>query len=265
MALVRGSRAEGSTDPWSEGALVGPQKTDRSGSWSPGTPRNPAQRPLGASLSAASLALGGPGTTSEPFSVATADLDGDGDQDLVSANQFGDNLTVFFQLSPGSFAAAPLALGGSATTNAPVSVAAADLDGDGDQDLVSANEDGSNRLARVLALTVFFQLEPGSFAAAPFALGGSATTNAPVSVAAADLDEDGDQDLVSANFDGNNLTVFFQLSPKSFAAAPLALGGSATTNFPESVAAADLDGDGDQDLFSANVFGLNLTVFFGGR
>ena len=205
MALVRGSRAEGSTDPWSEGALVGPQKTDRSGSWSPGTPRNPAQRPLGASLSAASLALGGPGTTSEPFSVATADLDGDGDQDLVSANQFGDNLTVFFQLSPGSFAAAPLALGGSATTNAPVSVAAADLD------------------------------------------------------------EDGDQDLVSANFDGNNLTVFFQLSPKSFAAAPLALGGSATTNFPESVAAADLDGDGDQDLFSANVFGLNLTVFFGGR
>jgi hypothetical protein len=120
----------------------------------------------------------------------------------------GSNLTVFLQLAPENFSAAPLVLGGPGTTNEANSVAVADLDGDGDQDLVSANRFvsangfGSN-------LTVFLHLSPGIFAAAPHTLGGSATTNFPVSVAVADLDGDGDQDLMSANAGGNNLTVFF--------------------------------------------------------
>jgi hypothetical protein len=77
-------------------------------------------------------------------------------------------------------------------------------------------------------------------------------------------------DLVSANDNGDNLTVFFQLSPGSFGASPLTLGGFATTNQPHSVTTADLDEDGDPDLVSANsaIFSRadsNLTVFFGGR
>jgi hypothetical protein len=201
--------------------------------------------------------LGGSLVTNAPCSIAAADLDGDGDQDLVSANQEGRSLTVFFQLSSGSFSA-PLVLGGLGVTDLPVSVAAADLDGDGDQDLVSANREGHN-------LTVFFQLSPGIFQASPLALGGPGVTNGPFSVAAADVDGDGDRDLVSANELGDNLTVFFQLSPGSFQAFPLTLGGSGVTNGPRSVAAADVDGDGDQDLVSANSEGHNLTVFFGGR
>jgi hypothetical protein len=84
-------------------------------------------------------------------------------------------------------------------------------------------------------------------------------------VTAADLDGDGDQDIVSANEFSGNLTAFFQLSPGSFADAPLTLGGATTTTEPTSIATADLDGDGDQDLVSANSGGHNLTVFFGGR
>jgi hypothetical protein len=208
------------------------------------------------SFAGSPLVLGDSETTDVPQSVATADLDADGDVDLVSANIDGNDLTVFLKTSPSSFSS--FSLGGPGITVSPASITAEDLDGDGDLDLASANYNGNN-------LTAFFQLAPGSFASTPLTLGGPTTTNRPISVTAADFDGDGDQDLLSANDSGDNLTVFFQLAPGAFASTPLTLGGSATTNAPSSVAVADIDGDGDQDLLSANANGNNLTVFFGGR
>jgi hypothetical protein len=197
--------------------------------------------------------LGGLATTPLPTFVGAGDLDADGDQDIVSANYDGDDLTIFYQVSPGSYQALPLVLGGPGTTDGPAWVAAADLDGDGDQDIGSANYDSND-------LTVFFQVSTGSYQAPPLVLGGGATTSAPRSVAVADLDADGDQDIVSANSGSATLTVFFQVSPGSFGSSPLVLGGFPTTNFLVSVVAADLDGDGDQDLATAG--GGGLTVFF---
>lgn len=64
----------------------------------------------------------------------------------MSANEFGDNLTVYIQATSGRFIRAGLPL---ATGEAPIWVTAADLDGDGDLDLVSANRVGED-------LTLFF-------------------------------------------------------------------------------------------------------------
>ena len=202
------------------------------------------------------LALGGFPITDAPVSVALGDLDQDGDLEVVSANEVGNDLAVFFQVGPGSFASSP-ALGGSSTTTGPRSVALGDLDGDGTPDLASANAGGNS-------LTVFFQESPGSFTSLPLLLGGSSTTDGPCSVALADLDGDGDLDLASANRIGHDLTVFFQKTLGGFESVPLSLGG-ATTLGPRSVALGDLDGDGDQDLVSANTVGNNLAVFWGGR
>ena len=72
-----------------------------------------------------------------PVSVAPADLDGDGDQDLAVANVGPDNVTILRNNGAGNFfqpASSP-----EATGPHPEPVVAADLDGDGDQDLAAAN------------------------------------------------------------------------------------------------------------------------------
>ena len=208
-----------------------------------------------AAIDPAPTVLGDLGTTGGPFSVKAADLDQDGDLDIVSANVGSDNLTVFFQSGPGVFDGAPLVLEDCTTTNSPISVSAADLDGDGDLDLVSANVSSNN-------LAVFYQSGAGIFDSAPMMLGDSTTTDGAISVIAADLDGDGDLDLASANGFGDNLAVFFQSGAGLFDSVPLVLGDSTTMELPFSVKAADLDEDGDLDLVSANVSSNNLAVFY---
>jgi hypothetical protein len=85
-------------------------------------------------------------------------------------------------------------------------------------------------------------------------------------LAAADFDCDGDQDLASTG------QVFLQESPGRFTSGstipisrPLVLGSSLSTDDPICVIVVDLDGDGDQELVSANLNGANLTIFWGGR
>jgi hypothetical protein len=191
-------------------------------------------------------------------SVATADMDGDGDQDLVSANRGTLNLTVYFQSSPGSFTSPALTLGGMVS---PFSVSVADLDGDGDQDVVSANPFGNS-------LTAFFQRSLGDFDPEPLSLVVPGPVGSgPFFVTTTDLDLDDDQDIISANRDSDNLTLFFQncAQIQSFASIPLTLGDALITLGPVSVATSDFDGDGDQDLLSANTDGNNFAVFWGGR
>src|SRR3954454_22496571 len=70
-----------------------------------------------------------------PVSNATADLDGDGDLDILTANYISDNVSVLLNNGAGVFvAAAPVAV-----VNGPREVEAGDLDGDGDIDFVASN------------------------------------------------------------------------------------------------------------------------------
>ena len=71
-----------------------------------------------------------------PESVTACDFDGDGDVDLVTANRFSDDLSLYSQTAPGVFELSSTALPGGVN---PVWVIAADIDGDGDSDLISAS------------------------------------------------------------------------------------------------------------------------------
>jgi M6 family metalloprotease-like protein len=171
-------------------------------------------------------------------SVFAADLDGDGDLDLVSADYFL-NGTVSVLLNNGDGSFAPFSnypVGGG-----PYSVFAADLDGDGDLDLATAN---ANSPYSDSTVSVLFNNGDGTFG--PYSL--YPAGDKPVSIFAADLDDDGNLDLATANENSDDVSVLVNNGDGTFAPfSSYPVGGS-----PFSVFAADFDGDGDLDLSTAN-------------
>ncbi len=134
------------------------------------------------------------------------------------------------------------------------SVAAADVNGDGKLDLISANFGAGT-------LTVLTNNGSGIF-------GSNATCrvgNYPISVTAADVNGDGKPDLISANYGisppqwGNTLTVLTNNGNGVFGSnATLVAGGYGCG--PHCVVAADTRGSGKLDLICANLDASTLTV-----
>lgn len=119
----------------------------------------------------------------------------------------------------------------------PISVVAADLDGDGDADLATT----TNLTGGVSVLLN----NGGATFAAPITYG---AIQGPLSIAAADLDSDGDIDLATSNEYAWNISVLFNHGNGTFAPAV----SYSTSAQSQGVALADLDGDGDIDLATSN-------------
>ena len=127
----------------------------------------------------------------------------------------------------------------------PRGVAAADVNGDGHLDLISANNGSDN-------LSVFHNNGRGSMTLALTLPAG----DGPQIVIAADINSDGYVDLISANGNTNTLSVwigngtggFFPLTPFTVGSSP----------FP--VLATDVNGDGTVDLVSGNFGAATLSV-----
>ena len=176
-------------------------------------------------------------TTSDTRTAAMGDVDGDGDLDLLVANngRFGGAGTVSVLLNNG---AGTYASGQTVTVGLSASaLVLGDVDGDGDLDLLLSNNANN---------TVSVRLNDGSGA---FSGTQELTVDgAPVGMALGDLDGDGDLDLIVSNYGLYWVSVRFNNGAGLFSGNQ----NVPVESDPQGVALDDVDGDGDLDLLAAN-------------
>jgi hypothetical protein len=172
--------------------------------------------------------------------VFVADLDGDGDMDVLSASEW-NNKIAWYENDGG---APPNFTTNTISTNADgaISVHAADVDGDGDLDVLSASYN-DNKVA-------WYENDGNpdpTFAEAVI----SSSQNGATSVFAIDFDNDGDIDVLSGGGSKIALHENNGMIPPAFATHNITPHGSDIT----CVYATDFDSDGDIDAVSASAGG----------
>ena len=178
-------------------------------------------------------------------SIVPGDVNRDGHVDLVAAD-WGGVVKVFLgDGSPDLFSSTAPSF---TVDDWLASMALADLNNDGLLDVVTANQFGDS------VSVLLGNGTPGLFSSAStFAAG-----DYPTSVATGDVNGDGRGDLIVTNEKGDSVSVLLgDGTGGSFAPAGAAL---VVGNGPQSVATADVDGDGRVDLLVANFWSSDVTV-----
>ena len=238
------------------------------------------------------------GTGTTPNSVVVADFNGDGVDDIATANNTSNNVSVLLGSTneDGSFQS-PIF---TAVGTAPVSLAAADVNGDNIQDLITANNTPTNNLSVLIgngdgtfetAVNYNAGVLPSFVGAADFsgdkipdlavadftsgtvnilinAGNGTGTFGAftsytvgagPDSIAVADFNGDKVLDLAVANANSNNVSILIGEGLGTFAA-----NGTLSVNTkPVSIVAGDFNNDGKVDLATLNQTDNNISVMVG--
>ncbi len=169
------------------------------------------------------------------FDVFAADIDRDGDTDVLSASYYDNKIAWYENIGNESFTARTISTAAMGAT----SVFAADIDGDGDTDVLSASQQDKK---------IAWYRNDGSQSFTPHTI--STTAMGAKSVYAADVDRDGDIDALSASFFDSKIAWYENTGLGSFTTRVI----STAANGAMAVATADLDGDGDVDVLSASNF-----------
>ncbi len=171
-------------------------------------------------------------------SVFAADVDGDGDTDALATSSLNDTI-AWFENVDGAGAFGPERRISTAADGAR-SVVAADLDGDGDVDVLAASS-----LDDTIA---WFENLDGAGTFGPERLI-STTADGAASVAVADMNLDGDLDVLCASPLDDTIAWFENLDGAGTFGPERAI--STTADGAQSVATGDVDRDGDPDVFAA--------------
>src|SRR5947209_3415234 len=189
-----------------------------------------------------------------PVAVATGDFNGDGKLDAVSGDGGSKDIAVRLGNGDGTFAA-PTVIGGLHGNNSP-DVATADFNGDGKLDIVVAN--GAPPGADHASISVLLGKGDGTFEAPALYYTGN-TYQTAGRIAVGDFNADGHPDIVVAEtgcgYGGSGPVVLLNNGDGTFASQG-AIDTTTGDACPDSVAAADLNGDGRADVVTGNPQGF---------
>jgi len=194
-------------------------------------------------------------TGGNPMASAVADFDGDGLEDIAVANSTSNTISIFLNKASGSsITSNSFTRSDIATPFSPTAIVAADLNGDGKIDLAVVYQTGN-------IMSAFPNLSTGAgnvnfTSRGDFPCGGNANA-----IAAADIQNDGKVDLVTANSASNTISVFRNQIGVNGGVSFVAKVDFATGKTPSSLAIADIDGDGRPEIISGNFTDNTISVF----
>jgi hypothetical protein len=200
---------------------------------------------LGTSFERADYPLG-----AYPQEIALADIDGDGDPDFLAARGPSAasgrprDVALFRNRGNGQFDQAPSLQPG----HKAYLVRTADIDGDGDEDVLSASD---GIYADRESLAIFINQGAGAFSSPVVHTVG----DGPAQIEVRDLNRDGKPEILVLNQVGGSLSVLRNAGSGAF---------DAPVEFPTNgagprMSCADMDGDGDTDVATAN-WGADQTI-----
>jgi hypothetical protein len=174
---------------------------------------------------------------SSPVNIVVTDMDGDGKPDVAASQQTANTISYMRNTTSGTISFASTAA--LATGTAPVSLCAADLDGDHKPELAVINSGSAT-------LSVF----PNTSTAGAISFGAKtdyAVGANPSGVVVTDTDIDGYPDIAVGYSFAYSLTVFMNTGGSSGAIGLTPYAYTASTH-SENILAADMDADGKGDL-----------------
>jgi uncharacterized repeat protein (TIGR01451 family) len=183
-------------------------------------------------------------TDNGPQSIAVADFNHDGNDDVVIANLFATNVGVLLGNGDGTFQPQQIFAAGAN----PWFVAVADFNGDQNPDLAVVNEGDDT-------VSVLLGRGDGTFRGQRvFAVGVT-----PEGLAVGDFNGDGKPDLAVANVSGFAISVLLGNGDGTFQPQQSVTVGAGS----DAVSVADFNGDGKQDLVVANGGSADVSVLLG--